>query len=94
MAGGNGALVGGIDIGTTKVCCFIARREGAAPRIIGIGHQLARGVKNGAIVDIEAASHSIATAVAAAEQMAGEQIEEAVVNVSGGFGASRLVKAE
>ncbi len=64
------------------------------PRIVGIGHQISRGVKNGVIVDIEAASHSIATAVNAAEQMAGEQITEAVVNISGAIGASRLVKAE
>ena len=86
--------VAAVDIGTTKVCCFIARLEGDQPRIVGIGHQVSRGVKNGVIVDLDAASHSIATAVNAAEQMAGEQISEVVVNLSGGFGASRLVKAE
>jgi cell division protein FtsA len=94
LAGANGAPVAAVDIGTTKVACFIAKRDGNAPRVIGIGHQISRGVKNGMIVDIDAASHSIATAVAAAEQMAGEQIKEAVINISGGFGASRLVKAE
>ncbi|HXQ52316.1 MAG TPA: cell division protein FtsA [Stellaceae bacterium] len=94
LAAATGEPVAAIDIGTTKVCCFIAKLDGDKPRIVGIGHQISRGVKNGAIVDIEAASHSIATAVNAAEQMAGEQIAEAVVNISGGFGASRLVKAE
>jgi len=84
-----------IDVGTTKVCCFIAKPDtSGAPRVVGIGHQISRGVKNGVIIDIEAASHSIATAVNAAEQMAGEQITEAVVNISGAIGASRLVKAE
>jgi len=87
-------LVAALDIGTTKICCFIAKRDGKEPRVVGIGHQIARGVKSGVIVDIEAANHSIATAVNAAEQMAGEQIAEIVVNISGGFGASRLVKAE
>ncbi len=87
-------LVAAVDIGTTKICCFIAKHDGTTPRIVGIGHQIARGVKNGVIVDIEAASHSIATSVNAAEQMAGEQIGEIVVNISGGFGASRLVKAD
>jgi cell division protein FtsA len=91
---GPSGLVAALDIGTTKICCFIAKHDGATPRVVGIGHQIARGVKNGVIVDIEAASHSIATAVNAAEQMAGEQITEIVVNISGGFGASRLVKAE
>ncbi len=67
----SGAPVAAIDVGTTKVCCFIARADGGEPHIVGIGHQISRGVKNGVIVDIEAASHSIATAVNAAEQMAG-----------------------
>jgi cell division protein FtsA len=87
-------LVAALDIGTTKTCCFIAKMDGERSRVVGIGHQIARGVKNGVIVDIDAASHSIATSINAAEQMAGEQIEEIVVNISGGFGASRLVKAE
>ena len=87
-------VVTAIDVGSTKVCCFIARLEGDTPRVIGIGHQISRGVRSGVIVDIEAASHSILTAVHAAEQMAGEEIAEVVVNISGGFGPSRLVKAE
>jgi cell division protein FtsA len=87
-------VVTAIDVGSTKICCFIARLEGDTPRIVGIGHQISRGVRNGVIVDLEAASHSILTAVHAAEQMAGEEIGEAVVNISGAFGPSRLVKAE
>ena len=89
-----GSLVAALDVGTTKVCCFIAKLEAKEPRIVGIGHQVSRGVKNGVIVDLDAASHSILTAVHAAEQMAGEEIAEIVVNISGAIGASRLVKAE
>jgi cell division protein FtsA len=88
------ATVGIIDIGTSKVCCFIARRVGNEPHIIGIGHQVSRGVKNGVIVDIEAASHSILNAIHAAEQMAGETLGEIVANLSGGFPGSRIYKAE
>jgi cell division protein FtsA len=88
-----GSIVGAIDIGTTKTCCFIARVE-AQPRIIGIGHQVGRGVRGGAIIDLDAASHSIRGAVHAAEEMAGETIDRAVVNLSGGYAASRIVKAE
>jgi len=94
MARPRGSIVAAIDIGTTKVCCFIARLDGDAPRVIGIGHQISRGVRNGVIIDLEAASHSVLTAAHAAEQMAGEEITEVVANLSGGFGASRLVKAE
>ncbi|HXZ02297.1 MAG TPA: cell division protein FtsA [Stellaceae bacterium] len=86
--------IGIVDIGTTKVCCFIARCGGGETRIVGIGHQVSRGVKNGVIVDIEAASQSILAAAHAAEQMAGETLAEVVVNLSGGFNASRLIKSD
>ena len=90
---GRGSLVAAIDIGSTKTCCFIARVE-ARPRILGIGHQLARGMRGGIIVDLDAASHSIRSAVHAAEEMAGTTIERAFVNLSGGLSTSRIVKAE
>jgi cell division protein FtsA len=86
--------IGVVDIGTTKVCCFIARNNDSEPQILGIGHQVSRGVKSGVVVDIEAASHSILAAVHAAEQMAGETLSEIVVNLSGGFNPSRLIKSE
>jgi cell division protein FtsA len=88
-----GSTIAAIDIGTTKICCFIARVE-AEPRVIGIGHQIARGVRGGAIIDLDAACDSIRSAVHAAEEMAGETIDRAVVNLSGGYAASRLVKTE
>ena len=93
LARPRGSLIAALDIGSTKVCCFIARADAAA-RVLGIGHQVARGVRGGAIVDLEAAGHSIRNAVHAAEEMAGEQIERVVVNLSGGFAGSRIVKAE
>ena len=89
-----GSLIAAVDIGTTKVCCFIARISDDNPRVLGIGHQISRGVRNGTIVDLEAAGTSVVNAVHAAEQMAGETIQQVVTNLSGGFFASRLVKAE
>src|SRR5581483_2257688 len=89
-----GSIVAAVDIGTSKTCCFIARVEPDEPRILGIGHQVSRGVKGGTIVNLEAAGDSIRNAVHAAEQMAGETIERVVVSLSGGFSASRIVKAE
>jgi cell division protein FtsA len=88
-----GSLIAAIDIGTTKTCCFIARVE-ARPRILGIGHQIAHGMRSGTIVDLDAAGRSITGAVHAAEEMAGETIDRAVVNLSGDYTASRIVKAE
>jgi cell division protein FtsA len=89
-----GSLVAAVDIGTSKICCFIARVEAEGPRIVGIGHQVSRGVRGGMVVNLEAAGDSIGNAVHAAEQMAGETIERVVVNQSGGFLPSRIVQAE
>ena len=89
-----GSLITALDIGTTKICCFIARVEDDRPRVLGIGHQISRGVRNGGIVDLEATGTSVLNAVHAAEEMAGETIERVVANLSGGFSASRIIKAE
>jgi cell division protein FtsA len=89
-----GSLITALDIGTTKICCFIARVEDDRPRVLGIGHQISRGVRNGGIVDLEATGNSVLNAVHAAEEMAGETIQRVVANLSGGFSASRIIKAE
>ena len=89
-----GSLIAALDIGTTKACCLIARVETDKPQVVGIGHQISRGVRGGTIVDLEAAGASVANAVQAAEEMAGETIQKVAVNLSGGFSASRLIKAE
>jgi cell division protein FtsA len=89
-----GSLITAVDIGTTKICCFIARVEDDSPRVLGIGHQLSRGVRNGGIIDLEATSTSVLSAVHAAEEMAGETIGRVVANLSGGFSASRIIRAE
>jgi cell division protein FtsA len=89
-----GSLIAALDIGTTKICCFIARVEDEMPRVLGIGHQISRGVRNGSIVDLEAAGTSVVNAVHAAEEMAGETVQQVVTNLSGSFSASRIIKAE
>ena len=90
-----GGLIAALDVGSSKICCFIARAEDdGRARVIGIGHQLSRGVRGGAIVDMEAAEGAILTAVHAAEQMAGETIQGVIINVSGGYPASQTVGVE
>jgi cell division protein FtsA len=87
-----GAIVAALDLGTTKVVCFIARiGDDGAPQIIGIGHQASRGVRAGTIVELEAAEKTIAQAVHAAEQMAGQTVDSIVVNLSGGHPASQSI---
>jgi cell division protein FtsA len=78
-----GDVFAALDIGTSKIACFIARAdETSRPRVIGIGHQLAEGVRGGLVADMEAVQRAIASAVATAEQMAGENIERVIVNVA------------
>src|SRR5258708_2531321 len=88
-----GSLIAGTDVGTTKVCCLIGRVEADGPRVVGIGHQLSRGLRGGTIVDLEAATESIGNAIHAAEEMAGLTIERVIVN-QGAFSASRIVRTE
>lgn len=94
MATRNG-LIAAVDVGTTKVCCFIARvQDDGGPRIIGIGHQLARGMRNGAVVDMEELETSIRASVDAAEEMAKDRIRAVAINISGGHPGSANVKVE
>jgi cell division protein FtsA len=94
MAVRNG-LIAALDVGTTKVACFIARvHDDGTPRIVGYGHQLARGMRNGAVVDMEELETSIRAAVDAAEDMAGERVRSVVTNVSGGLPVSANVRVE
>lgn len=77
-----------LDIGSTKVSCFIGIKEtgkSGAPmpvRVIGIGHQICHGLKSGSVVDMEMAEQSIRAAVEAAERMADVTVKEVVVNLS------------
>jgi cell division protein FtsA len=89
-----GSVITALDIGTTKVCCFIAQVEDDKPRVLGIGHQVSRGLRNGSVIDLEVAGASVLNAVHAAEEMAGETISHVVANLSGGFSASRIIRTE
>ncbi|HYB08753.1 MAG TPA: cell division protein FtsA [Alphaproteobacteria bacterium] len=88
-------LVAALDVGTTKVCCFVAQIGGEGNiRVVGIGHQKSRGLRAGAIIDMDAAEESIRGAVHAAEQMAEETIREVFVNLTCGTPLSQTVAVE
>lgn len=84
-----------LDIGTTKIACFIAQVDaGGEIKITGIGHQLSKGIRSGVIIDIVEAETSVIAAVHAAEQMAGETVDDVIVSLSGGHIVSRNVTVE
>lgn len=92
---GRGGIVAALDVGSTKVCCLIARsQEPGTLKVIGRGHHLSVGVRAGTIVDMDAAETSIGAAVHAAEQMAGETVRSLVVNLSSGNPMSHTLNAE
>ena len=88
-------LIAALDVGCSKVCCFIARCDGGSvPHVIGIGQQASRGIKSGAVVDMAAVEITILNAVHAAEQMAGHTVDRVIVSLSGGHPASTSVGVE
>ncbi len=89
-------LIAALDVGSSKICCLIAApaEAGRRPHVVGIGHHVSRGVRAGAIVDMEAARAAVLGAVNAAEEMAGETIRGVLVSVSGGQPRSHLFDAK
>jgi len=88
-------LIAALDIGTSKVCCLIAHAHGdGAIRIVGIGHHASRGLRGGAVIDMDAAQNTILTAISAAEELAGDRIRDVIINVSGGNLASQTYSVE
>lgn len=95
MAVGREKLIGALDIGSHKVCCFIARPEANGNlRVIGIGHQLSAGIKAGNVVDMDETETSIRAAVDAAERMAGEPIQELYVSLTAGHPVSHAMSVD
>ena len=76
-------IVGVLDIGTAKICCLIASRT-SPQRLLGLGHQRARGIKAGIVVDLDAAEQAIRAAVAQAERQAGITLDRVHVSIAGG----------
>lgn len=82
-------IVVGIDIGTTKVCTLVARVEAERNlRILGVGIEPSQGIRKGTIVDLSAASQSIARSVEKAQRTSGLEITSALVSLAGSHVAS------
>ncbi|MEX1037104.1 MAG: cell division protein FtsA [Sneathiella sp.] len=94
MAAGRNGPLAALDVGSTKVCCFVALEEAGRLRVTGIGHQVSRGLRAGGITNMEMAEEAIRSAVDAAERMAGETVREVYLGVSAGKPASQTVDVE
>ena len=86
---------GVLDIGSTKIVCMIARIESdGSTRVLGFGWQRGRGVRGGAIIDIEEAERAIRAAVGQAENAADTRLRSITVNLSCGQPESRLFNVQ
>lgn len=78
-----GEIAAIVDIGSSKIACFIGCYEPeVGVRLLGVGHHVSKGIKNGAVVDMDAAELSIRCAVEKAERAAGFTISSVIVNFS------------
>ena len=95
MAVSRNKLLTALDVGSSKVCCFIARFVNNDDfEIIGIGHQISKGIKAGLVVDMQKTEDSIRSAIDSAEKMAGEKIKETYICFSGAKTSSEIITEE
>ena len=89
------AIVAGLDIGTSKIVCLIARLTPQGPQdtlrrrthgieMLGIGHTESRGMKAGAVINLAEVEQAVRHAVELAEHEASVQLESVVLSLSAG----------
>ncbi len=78
-------IIGGIDIGSTKITAVIAlvEEEGTGKVIGEASYPAGEGIRKGEITGIDEAINAIASALSGAERMAGLTISSAYVSING-----------
>ena len=80
-----------IDVGSKKICAIISEIKGIdergnpIPKMIGVGIKQSSGIKKGAVTNIEQASKTILETVKDAERIAGKNVTDAIVSISGAY---------
>jgi cell division protein FtsA len=75
--------IAALDVGTQKVTLLVAERTHTGLSILGIGTSASRGMRTGRVSDVEKTAAAILAALTEAERMAGSQIHNVRVSVSG-----------
>jgi cell division protein FtsA len=96
---GRTPAIAAVDLGASKIACFIMKPDGIrrVDRTLacaGVGYVQSRGVRGGAIVNLDEASEAIAQAVERAESIAGVNIQGVTVATAGGQLQSSRVSAK
>ena len=95
---GRQSAIAAVDLGASKVGCFIMKPDGVKAddrtiQVAGVAHVKSRGVRGGAIVNLEEAAQAVAQAVERAETMAGVSISGVVLTTTAAQLASARVLA-
>ena len=76
--------IAAIDLGSSLIKVVVGRAISENEiEIIGTGTAPCSGIKNGAIINIETTTKSINEAISLAELMAGQEITQVIVNITG-----------
>ena len=79
----------GIDIGSSKICCWIGMVDGKGdPKILGASYAASQGVFSGNLTDISALEKTLMTVLYEAEQKAKIRTRDAILTLSGAFFSS------
>ena len=73
----------GLDIGTNSIKVLVSELRDGELNVIGVSNAKSKGVKDGIIVDIEAAATAIKSAISQAEEKAGISIKSVNVGLPG-----------
>src|SRR3954466_4438810 len=89
--------VAAVDLGASKVTCFIMKADGIhrdnrTLTTAGVRYVQSRGVRGGAIVNLDEAAQAIAQAVERAETVAGVNVQGVTIATAGGMLSSSRVQ--
>lgn len=92
-------VVAALDLGHSKVSCFIMRPDGVRHadrtiRVAGASHVQSKGIKGGGVINLEEAAGAIGHAVERAERAAGAPVSGVVVTTAIGQMASHRLRAQ
>lgn len=96
-----GDILAALDVGSSKVACFIGRvmEDNGPIEVVGVGHHASKGVKAGRVVDLPMAEEAIRQAVHGAEVMAAEPLKgfplrSVIANIAGTYARTHAASVD
>lgn len=86
-------IFAGLDIGSTKITCFIAEKTDNALKLIGFSQISSFGIKRGVVINMAQTAQAIEKVIDQASNMAGVNIESVSVCVGGMSLESKITDA-